>query len=54
MNTKKSGCDEVILACPNCHVCSIKLSIEEYSAVEAGQQMLEVCQVCGKEVAVSV
>jgi predicted nucleic acid-binding Zn-ribbon protein len=39
-----------IISCPHCKVCSIKLSAEEYALVEAGQQMIEVCQVCGKEV----
>ena len=41
---------EVILACPHCQVCSIKLTAEELAAVRAGQQMIDVCQVCGKEV----
>lgn len=41
---------EVILACPHCKVCSIKLTAEELAVVMAGQQMIEVCQVCGKEV----
>lgn len=41
---------EKIIECPHCHVCSIKLSTEEYTAVETGQQMIEVCQVCGREV----
>lgn len=41
---------EVLLECPHCLVCSIKLTAEEYALVEAGQQMVEVCQVCGKEV----
>jgi hypothetical protein len=26
------------------------MTAEEYMAVQAGQQMIEVCQVCGKEV----
>ena len=42
--------DDTIVECPHCLVCSIKLSAEELAAVEAGQQMVEVCQVCGKEV----
>jgi hypothetical protein len=46
--------EEVIIECPSCHVCSIKLSAEEHAAVTAGQQMIEVCQVCGKEVTVNV
>ena len=41
---------DVLLECPHCLVCSIKLTAEEYALVEAGQQMVEVCQVCGKEV----
>ena len=41
---------DIIMACPHCKVCSIVLSAEEYALVEAGQQMIEVCQVCGKEV----
>ena len=41
---------DTILACPHCLVCSILLSAEELAAVKAGQQMIEICQVCGKEV----
>jgi hypothetical protein len=41
---------DIIMACPHCKVCSIVLSAEEHALVEAGQQMIEVCQVCGKEV----
>lgn len=40
----------VFIQCPYCLVCSIRLSAEEYALVEAGQQMIEVCPVCGKEV----
>ena len=47
MNTEKN---EIIISCPHCKVCSIKLSADEYAQVKAGQQMLEACQVCGKEV----
>jgi predicted nucleic acid-binding Zn-ribbon protein len=47
VNIEKS---DVIISCTHCKVCSIKLSAEEYAAVLAGQQMVEVCQVCGKEV----
>lgn len=50
MSIKKNKLDDIILACPHCKVCSIKLSAEEFAAVEAGQQMVEVCRVCGKEV----
>ena len=51
MNTEnKINPGDVILECPNCRVCSILLSAEEYALVEAGQHMIEVCQVCGKEV----
>ena len=53
MSTKNLD-NEVIIACPHCMVCSIKLSAEEYSEVKAGQCMTEVCQVCGKEVAINV
>jgi hypothetical protein len=42
--------DDVLIGCPHCLVCSIKLSAEEYIDVKAGQQMIEMCQVCGKEV----
>ena len=42
--------DDVILECPHCIVCSIKLSAEEYALVKSGQCMVEVCPVCGKEV----
>ena len=56
MNTKKIEVEinagDVILACPHCFVCSIKLSAEEYAVVKAGQQMIEVCPVCCKEVRV--
>ena len=41
---------DILFECPHCLVCSIKLTAEEYAFVEAGQQMIEVCQVCGKEV----
>jgi hypothetical protein len=50
VNTEKKERDDIILECPHCLVCSIKLSADEYAQVKAGQQMLEVCQVCGKEV----
>jgi predicted nucleic acid-binding Zn-ribbon protein len=41
---------DVLIACPYCKVCSIVLSAEEYALVKSGQQLVEVCQVCGKEV----
>ncbi len=44
--------EDVILECPYCMVCSIKVSAEEWEAVQAGQQMIEVCSICGKEVKV--
>ena len=47
MSTEKT---DVLISCPHCKVCSIKLSADEYTLVEAGQLMVEVCQVCGKEV----
>ena len=54
MNTEqiefKPGNTDVLIACPHCRVCSIVLSAEEFASVEGGQQMLEVCRVCGKEV----
>jgi hypothetical protein len=51
MNTEnKINPGDIILECPHCRVCSILLGAEEYALVEAGQQMIEVCQVCGKEV----
>lgn len=37
------------IMCPNCKVCSEALSQEEFEAVKAGQQMLVICKVCGKE-----
>ena len=43
-----------IIACPHCMVCSIRLSEAEYAAVEAGQQMLNVCSVCDKEVVLNL
>ena len=42
--------DDVLMECPHCLVCSIKLSAEEYALLKDGQQMIEVCQVCDKEV----
>lgn len=42
-----------IISCPHCLVCSILLAAEEYAKVQAGQQMMEVCQVCGKEVIIN-
>ena len=47
---KKTKQDDIILACPHCLVCSILVKADEYALIEAGQQMVEVCQVCGKEV----
>ena len=47
---RKSKQEEIFLACPHCMVCSIKLTKDEYDLIESGQQMIEVCQVCGKEV----
>ena len=47
MSTKKS---DIIISCPHCKVCSIKLTADEFTIIEAGQQMVDVCQVCGKEV----
>ena len=44
--------DDVLIECTNCLVCSIKLSAEEYALLKDGQQMVEVCQVCGKEVTI--
>ncbi len=50
MNNRKNKQEDVILSCPHCLVCSIKLTNDEYTLLESGQQMVEVCQVCGKEV----
>lgn len=50
MSAKKSKSDDIILACPHCLVCSIKVTADEYTLLKTGQQMIEVCQVCGKEV----
>lgn len=49
---KKNEQDDVIIMCPYCKVCSIKLTADEYAEVKNGQQMVEVCQVCGKEVSI--
>ena len=52
MNSKKIEFipDGTIVECPHCHVRSMSLTAEEMSAVHTGQQMVDVCQVCGKEV----
>lgn len=52
MNTAKISITEegIFVKCPHCLVCSIKLTKEEYALVISGQQMTEVCQVCGQEV----
>ena len=52
MSTKKqkNSPEDIIISCPHCKVCSLKLSTEEFKLIEDGQQMVEVCQVCGKEV----
>ena len=50
MSTKNNVFEDVIFTCPHCKICCIKLSAEEHALVEAGQLMLEVCAVCGKEV----
>jgi hypothetical protein len=47
---QKSLDQDIILECPNCKVCSIKLSAEEFASVETGQQMLNICPVCNNEV----
>lgn len=41
---------ELFVECPHCMVYSVKLSAEEKSLVDTGQQMLVVCQVCSKEI----
>ncbi len=53
MNTKNDS-SEVFVECPHCKVCSIKLSAAEHAMVTSGQQMVEMCQVCGKDVIISV
>jgi hypothetical protein len=50
VNTEKAKCDNINLECPHCLVCSIGLSAEEAALITDGQQMVLVCQVCGKEV----
>jgi hypothetical protein len=51
VNIKSSDLfDGVFIECPHCKVCSIRLSKEEYAIVKLGQYMINVCQVCGKEV----
>lgn len=49
MNTDKIEFipSEHVIMCPNCKVCSESLSEDEFKAVNAGQQMLIVCSVCG-------
>ena len=51
MNTDKIEFipSEYTVMCQNCKVCSEALSKDEFEAVNAGQQMLVVCKVCGKE-----
>ncbi len=51
MNTaeKNYKLGDVFVGCPHCLVHSLKLSKEECADIKAGQQMIEVCQVCGKE-----
>ena len=41
---------DVYMECSHCRVYSIKLSTEEYALIVNGQQMIEVCPVCGREV----
>jgi uncharacterized protein YbaR (Trm112 family) len=41
-----SNAEDVIIACPHCKVCSLKLSADEAAAVETGQLMFDVCSVC--------
>lgn len=43
----------LLFACQHCRVHSIKLSTKEYAEVRAGQQMIEACPVCGKEVIIN-
>lgn len=52
MNTAKVSITEegIFVECPHCLVYSIKLTKEEYTVIMTGQQMTEVCQVCGQEV----
>lgn len=52
MNTKNiTITDEgIFIECPHCLVCSTKLSMEEFALVDSGQYMVEVCQVCGREI----
>ena len=54
MNTEKllavDLADIVIMSCPHCKTCSIGLSKSESAQVQAGQQMLIFCNVCGREV----
>ena len=55
MNIKKqkSNSEDLIIPCTHCKVCSLKLSADEIKIIEDGQQMIEVCQVCGKEVTIN-
>jgi hypothetical protein len=54
MNTVKvSDTQEgIFVGCPHCLVYSIKLSKDEYAVIKSGQQMTEVCQVCGQVVTI--
>lgn len=42
--------DGIFVECQHCLVNSIKLSTEDLYAIHSGQQMIEVCQVCGEDV----
>ena len=57
MSTKKAvqkaANEATFFECPHCKVCSICVSAEEYAKIEAGQQMIEVCPVCGEEVTIN-
>jgi hypothetical protein len=45
--------EDFYIECPHCQVCSIKISVDEFNLVKSGQQMVEVCQICGREVVVN-
>lgn len=50
MSKANNNKEERYVECPHCLVYSVKLTAEESALVDKGQQMMIVCQVCGKEI----
>lgn len=48
--SSKTNEDITYIECPYCKVCTIALTNDEAEEIKSGQLMIEVCQVCGKEV----